>query len=285
MIPMSRALCSCRRRAGWIALGAALLPALLTAATNGTTAKAPLPPARALTLYPTVPYVVRLDGQVVPSGKFYASDRSDAYLILNPRVPGPLLLDVEARTVAILAAAPAERPDGALALPAGAARQPQGRFEIQDASSPTFTVDGKRVRLDYPAPLLALQSAAAIRAYNPEYGRRAAAYRPDAEALKRLAAIKQPVRLRIYFATWCSTCTRVLPNLMKVLDALPGTPFTVEYYGLPEDRSADPEPARMQLQGIPTAVVFRQGKEIGRITGQQWDRPETALRSILAPAP
>ena len=99
--------------------------------------------------------------------------------------------------------------------------------------------------------------------------------------LAQLAAIKQPVRLRVYFGSWCSVCTRALPNLMKVLDGLKGILFAVEYYGLPEDRNADPEPARMNLQGIPTAIVYRQGREVGRITGEQWQQPEATLSALL----
>jgi thiol-disulfide isomerase/thioredoxin len=255
-----------------LALCGALLPAV-----------AAEPPERNPRIFlPTLAYVLRVDDQPAPAGKFYRSERDDAYLILSSRLPGPVLLELRSKQVVLLATAPPARADGALALAEVDARKPQGVFEVRDGA-PSFAVEGKQVRLAYPPPLLGLQSAAALRSYNPEYGRRAAAYQPDAAALARLAASTRPVRLRIYFGTWCPTCTRELPNLMKVLDSLDGAGFAVEYYGLPEERGADPEPARMKLQGLPTAIVYRQGQEAGRITGKQWQQPEVALREILAP--
>ncbi|HZF14233.1 MAG TPA: thioredoxin family protein [Thermoanaerobaculia bacterium] len=280
MTPTFHATFSRRRRAGQIALCAALLLPLLAAAK--APGVAPTPEA-AQTFHPTLSYLLRIDGQVAPEGKFYASEHDDLYLILSRQLSGPVLLDLHAQTVATLAPLPAARADGTLVVPAGTARKPQGQFEVQ-GSSPAFTVEGRKVRLEYPAPLLGLQGVAAIRAYNPEYDRRAAAYHPDPAALARLAAVQQPVRLRVYFATWCPVCSRALPKLIKVLDGLKGKPFAVEYYGLSEDRNADPEPARMNLQGLPTAVVYRQGKEVGRMTGQQWQQPEVALDALLAPA-
>jgi hypothetical protein len=255
-------------------LCAALLPAAVAAAE---------PPALNSRIFlPTLAYVLWVDDQPAPGAKFYRSERDDAYLIVSARFPGPVLLELHTKEVALLATAPPARADGGLALADGDARKPQGKFEVRD-SAPSFTVEGKRVRLVYPPPLLGLQNAAALRSYNPEYDRRAAAYQPDAAALARLAALTQPVRLRVYFGTWCPTCTRELPGLMKALDSLPNARFAIEYYGLPEERGADPEPARMNLQGLPTAVVYRQGQEVGRITGKQWQQPEVALREILAP--
>lgn len=247
----------------------------------GQAAAAPAPPKtdEAQTFHRTLDYVVKVDGQAVPGVKSYVTERGDAYLIVVPKL-GPVLLSLRSREVALLAQAPAEH-GGLVALPAAAARKPVGQFEIA-REAPVFTLDGRRVALEYPPPLLGLQPLAAVRAYNPDYDRKAASYQPDAAALAGLAAMKEPVRLRVYFGTWCPVCSRVLPNLFKVLDSLPKAPLTVELYGLPQDRDADPEPARMNLQGIPTGIVYRQGREIGRLTGQDWQQPEVALWQLLS---
>jgi thiol-disulfide isomerase/thioredoxin len=258
-----------------VALCAILLPALAAAA------KPPVLPAGAETFHPTLSYVLRVEEKVVPGARSYATERGDVYLIVSAQLPGPVRLDLRSREVATLARVPAER-GGVLVVPAGEPRKPQGQYEIQNGS-PRFTVEGKRARLEYPPPLLGLQPVAAIRSYNPDYDRRAAAYRPDATAVAKLAAVQEPVRLRVYFGTWCPTCTETLPNLMKVLQALKGAPFTVEYYGLPPDLDTDPERARRNVQRVPTAIVYRRGAEVGRITDDQWLRPDLALRAILVP--
>jgi hypothetical protein len=269
------------RRTLRLAQGIALLVPALAGAAAPPPAATPAP-VENLTFHRTLSYILKVDGKAVPGGRFYLSDRGDAYLIIGPQLPGPVLVELQSKTVSTLASAPAEGPDGSLALPAGVARKPQGEYEIQD-SSPAFTIDGKNVRLDYPSPLLKLQKVEAIYAYNPEYKRRATVYQPNPAALAQLAQIKEPVRLRIYFGTWCSICTNAMPRLMKVLDGLPKAALEVEYYGLPQERDADTEPARMKLQGLPTAIVYRQGQEVGRIEGKAWQQPEIALRAILFP--
>jgi hypothetical protein len=277
----------CRLRRATLGLLCAVWPLVAAAPPAAAQAPAQAPSAspaapKAQTFHRTVDYVLKVDGKTVTGARFFASDEGGAYLILGATPPGPVLIQLRSKEVATLAAAPAER-GGVVTVPAGAARKPQGQYEIQ-GSTPAFTVDGKRVRLENPVPLLGLQPAAAVRSYNPEYERKAALYRPDEAALARLTAIEEPVRLRVYFGTWCSVCSQVLPGLFKVTDSVKNPRLTVEYYGLPEERGADPEPARMGLQGVPTGIVYRKGEEVGRITGKQWQQPEVALRDILAPA-
>jgi hypothetical protein len=36
---------------------------------------------------------------------------------------------------------------------------------------------------------------------------------------------------------------------------------------------------------VPTGVVFRDGKEVGRIAGHEWGIPELALKKVLDRAP
>ena len=239
-------------------------------------------PAQAQSFHRTLAYTLKIDGKEVPGGRFYLSDANDAYLIVGPSLPGAVLLDLHTKAVSTLAAPPAEKADGTLALPAGSERKAQGQFTV-DGDAPVFAVDGKHVRLDEPAPLLKLQSAQSLRAYNPEYARRAAVYKPDPAVLSQIAKLKEPLRMRVYFGSWCPVCSNALPRLLKIMDALPGIPLTVELYGLPPGIKGDPEAARVNIAGLPTAIVYRKDQEIGRIVGMAWQRPEATLRAIVAP--
>jgi thiol-disulfide isomerase/thioredoxin len=231
---------------------------------------------------PTGEYLLQIDKQAVPDAKVYVSPKGDAYLIVSSRLAGgPVLIDVPGHRVSTVVTALLPRADGSLAVAGGATLTPQGSYAIE-GESPTFTVAGAHARLVAGPPLLGEQTADALLRHDPGYGRRAAAYQPDAAALARLAAVPAGVRLRVYFGSWCPICAQAVPRLIKVIATLKQPHLAVEYYGLPQDRDADPEPARMNLHGLPTAIVYGQGnKELGRITDDQWRRPEVALRTIL----
>jgi len=71
--------------------------------------------------------------------------------------------------------------------------------------------------------------------------------------------------------------------ILKVEDQLQGSPVKFEYIGLkrPPEAWKDPEVKRLKVSGVPTGIVYRDGKEIGRITGDIWNAPEVSLSKII----
>ena len=70
-------------------------------------------------------------------------------------------------------------------------------------------------------------------------------------------------------------------RIMAVADRLEGSKITFDFYGLPPGISGDPEAGRMGIQAVPTGVVFIDGKEAGRISGNGWRVPELAINNLL----
>jgi hypothetical protein len=56
-----------------------------------------------------------------------------------------------------------------------------------------------------------------------------------------------------------------------------------EYFGLPRDLKA-PEAQRLKVKAVPTGIVYVNGKEVGRISGDGWKTPEATLAKIVAGA-
>jgi hypothetical protein len=54
-----------------------------------------------------------------------------------------------------------------------------------------------------------------------------------------------------------------------------------EYYGLPRRITEDAEARAMNISGVPTGIVYRDGREVGRISGNSWRTPEQAILEIL----
>lgn len=226
-------------------------------------------------------YLFELDGNDLPHAELYHSDRAVAYLIMAPELPAPILVNLRSRAVeSVHLMKVVKRGDGSVDLLADATLQPLGQFNI-DGQEVVFTIDGKPAKLKRKPSLVGPQTADELRSYDPGYGRGAEQYGPSEEALDRLRAQSKDVVVRVFFGSWCSVCKRYVPNLMRIDDELAGSKVHFDYYGLPRDFSSDPEASRFDVKGVPTAIVFVNGKEVGRLSGNDYRRPETAINRLL----
>ncbi len=228
-------------------------------------------------------YSLELDGQDAPKAEIYKSNRSAAILLLVSELPSPVLLNpgsFNVETINLMKVA--KRPDGSIDLLPGATLQPQGAFTIE-GEKVVFTADGHKLALRPRTPLLKEQTAAAMFTFNPEYGRNAKAYEPDAALIKALRGQGKSVRVLTVFGSWCPHCTQYVPRLLRVEQAIGASKIKFDYYGVPSGQAMmkDPEVKRLGVKGVPTGVVFIGDKEIGRILGDGWANPEATLQNLL----
>jgi thiol-disulfide isomerase/thioredoxin len=227
-------------------------------------------------------YVVEIAGKDSPKGEVYFSERARSYLVRAEELPSPVLVSPAAREVQSLDAAKlASRKDGTVDVLADAVLRPEGGFHIENEII-AFEAGGKPVRLEPRPWLLGAKSGADMTGYNPEYRRRAAEYTPDAKIVERLKARGEPVRVLTIFGSWCPHCKKHVPMLMKVAEQLAGTGWQFDYYGVPSPFTGDPTAEKYKIRGVPTAIVFVGGREIGRLPAASWAKPEAGLESVLA---
>ena len=92
------------------------------------------------------------------------------------------------------------------------------------------------------------------------------AYQPHAPGLQTLRQYKDSVRFLVFMGTWCEDSHFIIPRFFALADAA----------GLPADRislaGADRNKttwgqlsATLQVDLVPTIIVYRQGKELGRV--------------------
>ncbi len=75
---------------------------------------------------------------------------------------------------------------------------------------------------------------------------------------------EQPV-LVDFWATWCPPCRALTPTIEELSEAYQGRATVAKL-----DVDDNPEtPAKYQVSAIPTVLVFRDGREVDRITGLQ----------------
>ena len=75
---------------------------------------------------------------------------------------------------------------------------------------------------------------------------------------------KKPILVDFY-ADWCSPCKMVSPAIEKVAKDFSGKVMTIKI----DIDKAQAAAAKYQIQNIPTIMLFKNGKDVMRLTGAQ----------------
>jgi thiol-disulfide isomerase/thioredoxin len=106
---------------------------------------------------------------------------------------------------------------------------------------------------------------------------------PEPAAVQALASVPPGAEVTVFLGTWCGDSRREVSRLWKALDAAGGTvPFAISYIGIDEDKK---EPAAQVgaagIQYVPTLIVRRDGREVGRIVESAPHGVERDLAALL----
>ncbi|HOV86325.1 MAG TPA: thioredoxin family protein [Syntrophobacteraceae bacterium] len=107
-------------------------------------------------------------------------------------------------------------------------------------------------------------------------------YVPAAKVLEKLRRITVQTDILLFLGTWSEDCLMEAPKLLRVYDKTNNPAFALAVYAL--DRSLRDEEgvaARYGIRELPTVVLVRGGKEVGRIEGAARRSMEADLLSIL----
>ncbi len=235
---------------------------------------------------PTSDYILVVNGSPVPAAEIYKNDQAPAILILTSALPSPVLMTPRAgnvETVNLMKVA--KQKDGTVDLLAGAVLAPVGPFQLE-GSNPTFTYQGKKVSLTPRPALKGLHKGADLLANIPEYVHNSQGYKPNPAAVAALKADRKPVTVHVVFGSWCPHCRQHVPLMLRVENEVRNPNIKFEYYGIdnPPDGWKDPEVKRLGVKGIPTAIVYINGVQAGRIEGEAWSSPEVALSKVISGA-
>lgn len=89
----------------------------------------------------------------------------------------------------------------------------------------------------------------------------------DPQSTAGLAGVQSGARLRVYLGSWCSDSRREISHLWRIVDEnMDMLPFGIEYYGVDrETLRSDEKVEGFDLEFVPTIIVERDDKEVGRI--------------------
>jgi thiol-disulfide isomerase/thioredoxin len=225
-------------------------------------------------------YELEIDGKPATETAFFHSLATGSILIRTPEVTGVLELQPRGRVVQTFAAeAFHSNTNGTLDKLPSAKALATTTFQLVD-SLPQFEAGGHRLAVREKPPLLGPQTAQGILDHDPTYGMRAKLYQPQPDYVGMLSQVQEPVRVKVFFATWCSVCTELMPNVLRVEQELADSNIRFEYYGIPRNYD-DPEVKRLQVTNLPTGIVYVGDQEVQRIVGYSWRFPDMSLRNLV----
>jgi hypothetical protein len=109
---------------------------------------------------------------------------------------------------------------------------------------------------------------------------------PEPDAARALATVAPGAEITVFLGTWCSDSRREVPRLWKAFDLAGATPFAVTYVGVDAQKRAPGGAAEAAgVRYVPTVVVRRGGREVGRVVESAPDGSvERALLDLLTGA-
>ncbi len=117
----------------------------------------------------------------------------------------------------------------------------------------------------------------------PEWGASEAESQPDPEASKALAAVPPGAEVTVFLGTWCGDSRREVPRFWKAIDlAGADVPFAIHYIGVDRQKKEPSAPVtNNDIRYVPTFIVYREGREVGRIVEESPHGIEKDLLALL----
>ncbi len=227
-------------------------------------------------------YVVQIGDDELQPKDLLQIPRLASFLILSDEVDDAILIQVRGKTVQRLDKKyTVRRKDDNVYLLADTEFESVGTFTLQGAVI-TFALDGKSVRIKPNPPLTGLHKAEEVLEHSPQY-ERSKPKNIDLGRLEEVAKEKQPIQVVVYFGSWCPSCKRYVPSILGVDDKLEDAGVKFTYYGLPKPPQAwkDATLVEAGVKKLPTGIVTRNGRELGRIIGNDWRTPVRCLEAVL----
>jgi hypothetical protein len=123
----------------------------------------------------------------------------------------------------------------------------------------------------------------------PEWMSAEAESEPDPEACKALASVPPGAEVTVFLGTWCGDSRREVPRFWKAIDIAGGAgadvPFAIHYIGVDRKKKEPSAPVtNNDILYVPTFIVSREGREVGRIVEESPHGIEKDLLALLTGA-
>jgi thiol-disulfide isomerase/thioredoxin len=264
-----------------VRLGAALAVLALAAP--------PLLFAAEVTCQPDYDFCVEVDGDFPSDARFYRSEVRGKYFIDIPGMNKSFLMVHPEKKMYAVPSDRISRGDGILKF--DDVQQPDDPTYAFSIMGPIvrFDANGTKIRvlrvLDRPALVgeVAIDELLADRA---EYRAAMSSYTPDETAMRAVRSYDKPIKVDIYFGTWCPHCKKYVPKILRIANDAGNSKIVFNPVGVPKNFGTEKGPWwGKKIQTIPTVIISQNGKEITRLSTHDSALPEIELAGILQAIP
>jgi thiol-disulfide isomerase/thioredoxin len=255
-----------------IARGAAVAGALIMAlsgmlsvAVPALAQGPPAPPSRPWT--ENFDYTVEVNGAISPSARLFNAKGRPAMLLMCPELGGTVVIDLQQRQVRqIPVEAFRELPEGAgIEVAEGAVEGAPAPYTM-DGETVIFYWEGKRAKIIRKPPMVGEVTLDELLARLPIYRKGMDAYDPPTSDVSYLKGYELPVKVHVFFGSWCPHCRQTVPRFLKSLEAAGNDHISLAFTGVPPQFREYPPARDKQVKGVPTFIVYDGDREIGRFS-------------------
>lgn len=232
-------------------------------------------------------YVLEVDGKADAKARFYEGEPPVQVIVFSGDGVGYVLDRATQSVRKLLRNLATEQPGSLRMLPGASGDLLPGGYQA-DGPGVRFRDAAHAFYVVPKPPLIGEVTLENILQHSPEYRIAMDQYFPSQAAVAILRACAPTARIEVFYGSWCPFCRRHLPRLLKALELAKGSPLGVRLVALPKGFAQEKAAADRGVQRVPTLIAYDGLREVGRLQGSDWERPEEALVRLLparAPAP
>jgi thiol-disulfide isomerase/thioredoxin len=232
---------------------------------------------------------VYINNELDRSAQVMTSDGPSRLALISSKLDRAVILDVSERTVNAVSkdAFHIAADHNSATSDAGVAMQAVGKFTRVDGPIYFFALDGKPILIRAHPGLTGEMSADKLWETVPVWRSMMEGYQPDASAVAAIKANAAETKVTLLYGTWCPDSKNYVPRLIKALKAAGNDKIQVRLIGV-DNQFREPVDAVQprRITNVPTVIVERDGREIGRIVETPATKTmEEDLAAILSGKP
>lgn len=224
---------------------------------------------------------VEIAGRIDITAQVFQPTNYQPFLILtSDHLKSPVLIDLAKKRVYSIKKKDI-RLDGEFLHTSGIPKGKSVAKYAMKGGASTFKVHGKKVALTIRQTLVGEVNPGIILAHSPDYALRMEQYKPNGKSMQTIKTCKQKTEIVVMFATWCSTCKVVLPQVLRVFEDAANPNLHIRYFGIAQGGSEPREALERYGHDYPAVILLRNGKELDRIIGPTPYPIENAIAKTL----
>jgi thiol-disulfide isomerase/thioredoxin len=209
---------------------------------------------------------VYIDNELDRDAQVLTASSPSRLALISKRLGSAIVLNVSEQTVSTIPKDAFQFEPDRTAATSDSATQVVGKFTRVDGPVYFFVASGKPILIRAHPGATGEMSVNKLWETVPVWRLVMMNYQPNAEAVSQIKGNDKETKVTLAFGTWCPDSKNYIPRLMKALEAAGSNKIQLKLIGI-DNQFREPV-ASVQPLGItnvPTIIVERGGREIGRI--------------------